>query len=181
MILADTIVAVATPHGFGGISVIRISGPDSKNIAKKISLTNKNKARFRHQSVTLVKIINSDGLPFEEGVITFFKKKGSKPKDLIAVVGPAISVKNYEIKKDFLKKFLNKNKKNKIYFKFFHNKIFFDLRKYIFFQMRPSEKYVLSPFPEEYKEEIDLVINKSRDGLEYLLDNGITKTMNKFN
>jgi len=47
--------------------------------------------------------------------------------------------------------------------------------------MRPSENYVLSPFPKEYKEEIDLVINKSIDGLEYLLDNGITKTMNKFN
>ena len=71
-----------------------------------------------------------------KNVITFFKKKGSKPNDLIAVVGPAISVKNYEIKKDFLKKFLNKNKKNKIYFKFFHNKIFFDLRKYIFFQIK---------------------------------------------
>ena len=48
-------------------------------------------------------------------------------------------------------------------------------------KMRPSEKYVLSPFPKEYKEEINLVINKSIDSLEYLLDNGITKTMNKFN
>ena len=49
------------------------------------------------------------------------------------------------------------------------------------FNMRPSEKYVLSPFPKEYNEEIDLVINKSIEGLEYLLDNGVTKTMNKFN
>ena len=48
-------------------------------------------------------------------------------------------------------------------------------------RMRPSENYVLSPFPKEYKEEIDLVINKSVDGLAYLLDNGIVKTMNKFN
>ena len=48
-------------------------------------------------------------------------------------------------------------------------------------EMRPSEKYVLSPFSKEYNEEIDLVINKSIDGLEYLLDNGMTKTMNKFN
>tara|TARA_B100001250_G_scaffold388531_1_gene386861 strand:- start:1209 stop:1754 length:546 start_codon:yes stop_codon:yes gene_type:complete len=47
--------------------------------------------------------------------------------------------------------------------------------------MRPSEKYVLSPFPKEYQEEIDLVIKQSVDGLEYLLDNGIEKTMNKFN
>ena len=48
-------------------------------------------------------------------------------------------------------------------------------------RMRPSENYVLSPFPKECKEDIELVINKSIEGLQYLLDNGITKTMNKFN
>ena len=48
-------------------------------------------------------------------------------------------------------------------------------------RMRPSENYVLSPFPKGYKEDIDLVINKSIDGLDYLLNNDITKTMNKFN
>ena len=69
-------------------------------------------------------------------VINFLKKKGSNIKDLIVVIGPCISVKNYEIKKDFLKKFLRKNKKNKIYFKFSNNKIFFDLRKYISFQIK---------------------------------------------
>ena len=35
-----------------------------------------------------------------------------------------------------MKKFLRKNKKNKIYFKFSNNKIFFDLRKYISFQIK---------------------------------------------
>ena len=40
---------------------------------------------------------------------------------------------------------------------------------------------VLSSFPKGCKEEIDLVINNSINGLEYLLDQGITKTMNKFN
>ena len=48
-------------------------------------------------------------------------------------------------------------------------------------EMRPSEKYVLSPFSKEYNKEIDLVISKSIDGLEYLQDNGMTETMNKFN
>jgi len=48
-------------------------------------------------------------------------------------------------------------------------------------RMRPSENYVLSPFPKECKKDIELVINKSIEGLQYLLDNGITKTMNKFN
>ena len=48
-------------------------------------------------------------------------------------------------------------------------------------RMRPSEKYVLSSFPKECKEEVGLVIDKSIDGLDYLLNNGITQTMNKFN
>ena len=77
MILSDTIVAVATPHGFGGISVVRISGPDSENIIRKISLINKNKSQLKHQAVTLVKLFDSDGLPFEESIITFFKKPHS--------------------------------------------------------------------------------------------------------
>ena len=63
-------------------------------------------------------------------------KKGSSVKDLIVVIGPCISVKNYEVKKDFLKKFLKKDKKNKKYFKFSNNKMFFDLRKYISFQIK---------------------------------------------
>ena len=32
----DTICAVSTPHGVGGISVIRISGPKTLSITKKI-------------------------------------------------------------------------------------------------------------------------------------------------
>ena len=47
MILSDTIVAVATPHGFGGISVLKISGPDSKKIIWSISSANKNKNPFK--------------------------------------------------------------------------------------------------------------------------------------
>jgi len=36
MIFSDTIAALATPAGIGGIGVIRISGPDSESIALKI-------------------------------------------------------------------------------------------------------------------------------------------------
>ena len=69
-------------------------------------------------------------------VITFFKKKGSNVKDLIVVIGPCISVKSYEVKQDFLKKFLNKNRNNIKYFRFSRKKIFFDLRKYISYQIK---------------------------------------------
>jgi tRNA modification GTPase len=38
---SDTIVAIATPPGRGGIGVIRISGPDAAAIANKLIGRNK--------------------------------------------------------------------------------------------------------------------------------------------
>jgi YfiH family protein len=63
--------------------------------------------------------------------INKLNQKGSKSKDLIAVVGPCISIKNYEVKKDFLNKFLQKSKKNIKFFKLYNKKIFFSLNTYI--------------------------------------------------
>ena len=59
------------------------------------------------------------------------KKKGSNINDLIAVIGPCISKYKYEVKKDFLKKFTNQNKKNRQFFNFRKKKIFFSLSEYI--------------------------------------------------
>ena len=69
-------------------------------------------------------------------VISFMIKKGCKPKNVSAVIGPCISVKNYEVKKDFIKKFIKKDKKNKIFFKKFKNKNFFSLNSYIHSQLK---------------------------------------------
>jgi len=64
------------------------------------------------------------------------KKKGSNIQDLIVVIGPCISKYNYEVKKDFLKKFINQNKKNRRFFNFSKKKIFFSLNKYIKNQLK---------------------------------------------
>ena len=69
-------------------------------------------------------------------VVNFFTKNGSNPKNLIAVIGPCISEKNYEIKKDFKNKFLKKNRLNKLFFKKRKNKTYFCLNKYIYSQLR---------------------------------------------
>ena len=60
-------------------------------------------------------------------VINFMIKKGSDPKNIIAAIGPAISVKNYEVKEDFKRKFIKKYKNNYKFFKIKHKKLFFDL------------------------------------------------------
>ena len=59
------------------------------------------------------------------------KEKGSKMRDLIAVVGPCISIENYEVRNDFLNKFVKKSIQNKKYFRFYNDKIFFSLNSYI--------------------------------------------------
>ncbi len=60
-----------------------------------------------------------------------FKIKGSNLNDLIVVIGPCISKNNYEVKRDFLKKFIVKEKSNKNFFNYKNNKIFFSLNDFI--------------------------------------------------
>jgi hypothetical protein len=69
-------------------------------------------------------------------VIKFLIKNGSNAKDLIAVIGPSISQKNYEIQKDFKDKFLKKDKRNKIFFKLIKNKTYFSLNKCIYSELK---------------------------------------------
>lgn len=71
---ADTIVAAATPYGFGGISVVRMSGADSKTIIESLSLSKKQKPVFQHKIVTLVRLLDSNRIPFEEGLVIYFKE-----------------------------------------------------------------------------------------------------------
>ena len=64
-------------------------------------------------------------------VIQFMIKMGCRPKNMVAVIGPAISKKNYEVKLAFKNKFIKKDKKNIKFFNVRKNKINFDLKAYI--------------------------------------------------
>ncbi len=66
-----------------------------------------------------------------EKVIQFMFKKGCKPQNMIAAIGPSISKKSYEVKLRFKKKFIKKDKKNIKFFTTKKNKINFDLKAYI--------------------------------------------------
>ena len=66
-----------------------------------------------------------------DNLIKAFKKKGSKLSDLIVAVGPCISQKSYEVKKDFVNEIKNKNFDYKKYFKILNNKIYFNLRMFV--------------------------------------------------
>ena len=69
-------------------------------------------------------------------VIKFMIKKGSSTKDITAVIGPCISLKNYEIKQDFIKRFIKKDPKTKVFFKKIKKKSYFNLNKYIRHQLK---------------------------------------------
>jgi len=64
-------------------------------------------------------------------VIKFMVSKGCKLKNFTAAIGPSISVENYEVKEDFKKKFIKKDKRNLKYFKINKNKLYFNLTKYV--------------------------------------------------
>ena len=69
-------------------------------------------------------------------VVKFMIKKGCSPKNITAVIGPSISVNSYQVRQDFIKKFIKKDKKNHIFFKKSKNNNYFNLNKYIHFQLK---------------------------------------------
>ena len=64
-------------------------------------------------------------------VIQFMLKKGCEPKNMVAAIGPAISKKSYEVKLEFKKKFIKKDKNNIKFFTIKKNKINFNLKAYV--------------------------------------------------
>ena len=72
-------------------------------------------------------------------VIKFMLLKGSKVKNLHAAIGPCISQKSYNVKEDFVKKFIKKSKNNSIFFKKKNNEIYFNLPGYVKSQLKSNK------------------------------------------
>ena len=47
--------------------------------------------------------------------------------------------------------------------------------------VRPSEKYVLKPFNKESMEQVEEMVQYCADAMQYLINNGLNRTMNEFN
>jgi len=69
-------------------------------------------------------------------IIKYLVKNGSNLNNLYFVIGPSIAQKNYEVGREFKKKFINQNIKNAKYFKITQKRIFFSLRDYIKGQLK---------------------------------------------
>jgi len=76
----QTIAAIATPLGIGGIAIIRMSGNEVTNIIKKIFINNKDVKNLIPWTVNLGKIVENSKI-LDEVFVTFFKKPKSYTKE----------------------------------------------------------------------------------------------------
>jgi tRNA modification GTPase len=74
--VADTIAAVSTPAGRGGLGVVRLSGPLAAGIAGNI-LRLPDGHQWRPWSATLALLVDPDGAVVDEVVATYFAKPRS--------------------------------------------------------------------------------------------------------
>ncbi|MBQ8403945.1 MAG: tRNA uridine-5-carboxymethylaminomethyl(34) synthesis GTPase MnmE [Clostridia bacterium] len=72
---SDTIAAISTPHGKGGVAVIRISGDDAFKIAEKFIFPKSKKSfsEIKENSVFLADVKNAEGKTLDESLITIFR------------------------------------------------------------------------------------------------------------
>jgi tRNA modification GTPase len=69
LILHDTIVAISTPLGRGGIGVLRISGPKARAVAGSILAP----VEWRNWHAHLTELLDRDQQPIDQVVATFFE------------------------------------------------------------------------------------------------------------
>ncbi len=73
--LEDTIIAISTPVGYGGLGIVRLSGKKSLQIAKKIFRAKKEKTKIKPRTPTLGNLYHYERKEFfEEAYLTFFPK-----------------------------------------------------------------------------------------------------------
>ena len=69
-------------------------------------------------------------------VISFMLKKGCSNNSITAAIGPCIQQNSYNVGAEFKKKFIKKNKKNKIFFKKKKKELYFNLPSFVKFQLK---------------------------------------------
>ncbi len=77
----DTIIAVSTPSGVGGIGIVRLSGPQALGVARRIFKPRKAISRFIPLQAVLGDLIGQDGDKFDEAFLTYFKAPHSYTRE----------------------------------------------------------------------------------------------------
>jgi tRNA modification GTPase len=72
----DTIVAISTPPGRGGLGVVRISGGEARAIAERI-LRFRKPPEWKAWTALLAELHDAEGQPIDQVVVTFFERPRS--------------------------------------------------------------------------------------------------------
>ncbi len=72
MNLRDTIVAISTPPGRGGLGVVRLSGEHSREIAERI-LRLRSQRTWQSWHSELAEVLDSDNIAIDQAVVSFFE------------------------------------------------------------------------------------------------------------
>ncbi|MDE6287609.1 MAG: tRNA uridine-5-carboxymethylaminomethyl(34) synthesis GTPase MnmE, partial [Muribaculaceae bacterium] len=73
---SDTICAISTPPGCGGIAVVRVSGPEAVNVVSKI-WRGKSLGTVQSHTAHLGNIVDENGEALDQGVATVFRSPRS--------------------------------------------------------------------------------------------------------
>ena len=71
LLLRDTIVAISTPPGAGGLGIVRLSGPESRSIAEKL-LRRAADFTWRSWTSALADLIDDQGQTVDQVIVTWF-------------------------------------------------------------------------------------------------------------
>ena len=72
-------------------------------------------------------------------VISLMLRKGCKRNFITAAIGPCIRQGSYNVKDDFKKRFIKKDKKNKVFFKIRKDIVYFDLPGFVKSQLKSNK------------------------------------------
>jgi len=87
--LADTIIAVSTPPGPGGIGIVRLSGPEALSIASAFFVPLRTVPRFPVRRAVFGRLVDPEGgTAFDEAILTYFRKPRSYTReDVVEISG----------------------------------------------------------------------------------------------
>jgi tRNA modification GTPase len=86
--LSETIVAIATPPGRGGVGCLRLSGPDAERIAGQLIRAGKGRAPSRPGSAKFVTFLDRDSRALDHGYLLIFPEGGSFTGESTAELWP---------------------------------------------------------------------------------------------
>ncbi|PLS79025.1 MAG: tRNA uridine-5-carboxymethylaminomethyl(34) synthesis GTPase MnmE [Chloroflexi bacterium] len=86
MLYTDTIAAVATPVGEGGVGIVRLSGGDALTIARRIFRPRRGGEQYQPQLLRYGKIVDEQGQSIDEALAVYFKAPHSYTREDVVEV-----------------------------------------------------------------------------------------------